>query len=168
MTSHPPEMTGTRTDAIRQLLAERVRDEPEFRRRRTRRRILTWGGIGLVTIGGLSTAGSILFGQAPITDHAIVHCLSSTVPQANGEFPGSAATVAHLGGPGRVDDALELCTEMWRQGVLSGPVDPLRSTYTPQAFIPEMQVCVMRDGTAAVAPSDDPAICQSLGMASAE
>lgn len=165
MTSQEPRMTEARTDAIRDLLAENIRDEPEFRRRRTRRRLLVWGGIGLVTIGGLSTAGSVLLRDAPVTDQSIVQCFSSTVANADGTFPGSGATVATKDGPGRVDDALALCTEMWRHGVLSGNFDPTAATYAPEETeVPALQVCVMRDGTAAVVPSEEAGICQALGM----
>ena len=165
MTSHEPEMTEARTEAIRDLLAQTIRDEPELRRRRTRRRLLVWGGIGLLTVGGLSTAGSVLFREAAITDQSIVQCFSSTVPNPDGSFPGSGATVATKDGPGRVDDALALCTEMWRQGVLSPGFDPVAPPQEPdETRIPDLQVCVMRDGIAAVVPSDDASICQSLGM----
>ncbi|MET4582961.1 hypothetical protein ABIE21_002471 [Conyzicola nivalis] len=165
MPSQDPKMTEVRTDAIRGLLAETIRDEPEFRRRRIRRRLLIWGGVGLITIGGLSTAGSVLFGDAPLTDQSIVQCFSSTVPNADGTFPGSGATVATKDGPGRVDDALALCSEMWRHGILSSGYDPTAATYAPEETeVPALQVCVMRDGTAAVVPSEDAAICQALGM----
>jgi len=169
MTPEEPQMTPARTDAIRDLLAERVRDEPELRRRRLRRRLLVWGGVGVFAIGGLSTAGSILFGSAPVTDKALVYCLSSVEPQADGSYLSSAATMADPDGPGRVDDALELCGEMWRHGLLDGSTDPTAATYSPDEFeVPELQVCVRRDGAAAVVPSDDDAICQTLGMATEE
>lgn len=169
MNQYEPEMTPARTDAIRDLLADRIRNEPEFRRRRARRRWLIWGGIGVFAIGGLSTAGSILFNDAPITDKSLVYCLTSIVPEADGSYPSSAATIADPDGPGRVDDALQLCGDMWRNGILSGLVDPTAPTYAPTGIeVPELQVCVMRDGAAAVVPSESDAICQSLGMSDVE
>lgn len=169
MHNQEPEMTPARTDAIRELLASQIRDEPELRRRRARRRWLVWGGIGIFVIGGLGTAGSILFGDAPVTDKSIVYCLSSTIPQADGSYPSSAATIADPDGPGRVDDALALCGDMWRHGILDAEFDPTATTYAPTQFpVPELQVCVMRDGAAAVVPSENVAICQTLGMSTLE
>lgn len=96
-----------------------------------------------------------------------MHCLSSTTRGANGTYPGSSATIADGDGPGRVDDARALCAEMWEQGVLSPTVDPTAPTHTP-GVVPPLQVCVMRDGTAAVVPSNTASVCQSLGMSSLE
>ncbi len=110
-----------------------------------------------------------MFHAAPITDVSIVHCLSSIVPSADGTYPGSSATIADGAGPGRVDDALALCRQMWQQGILRGPVDPVAPTHSPgNVEVPNLQVCVMRDGTAAVVPSDNSAVCHSIGMAPLE
>lgn len=166
MTPGEPEMTDQRTEAIRNLLAARVRDEPEIRRHKIRRRLLLWGGAGILGVAALTTGSALLFNAAPVTDISIVHCLSSIVPAADGTYPGSSATIADGTGPGRVDDALDLCRQMWQQGILSGPVDPIAPTHSPtNVEVPSLQVCVMRDGTAAVVPSDNSATCQSLGMA---
>lgn len=167
MTPDEPEMSETRTHAIRELLARRIRDEPAIRRTRVRRRIAVWGGAGLAGAVALTTGAAILFGSAPVTDTTIVHCLSSTTRGADGTYPGSSATIADGDGPGRVDDARALCAQMWEQGVLSSTVDPTAPTQSP-GVVPPLQVCVMRDGTAAVAPSSNASVCQSLGMASLE
>ncbi len=104
-----------------------------------------------------------------MTDKTIVHCLSSAIRGPNGTYPGSSATIADGAGPGRVDDAIALCSQMWQQGVLSGTVDPTAPTQTPgNITVPPLQVCVMRDGTAAVVPSENPSVCQSLGLAPLE
>lgn len=162
-----PMMTDTRTEAIRALLAARVRYEPEIRRYRMRRRIFVWGGIGVLGTAALTTGAALLFQAAPVTDMTIVHCLSSMVPSADGTYPGSSATIAADTGPGHVDDALALCGQMWQQGILGNSVDPVAPTQGPEVIkIPPLQVCVMRDGTAAVVPSDVSAVCQSLGMSS--
>ena len=162
-----PEMSEPRAQAIREILAQRIRDEPSIRRRRIRRPIAIWGVVGLVTAGALTTGAAILFGSTPVTDRTIVHCLSSTTRSPDGSYPGSSATIAEDNGPGRVDDALALCTQMREQGVLSATVDPTAPTHSP-GTAPTLQVCVMRDGTAAVVPSEVAAVCQSLGMSSIE
>ena len=123
--------------------------------------------MSLVGAVALTTGAAIVFGSAPVTDTTIVHCLSSTVRNVDGTYPGSSATIADGNGPGRVDDARALCAQMWEQGVLSPTVDPTAPTQGPGA-VPQLQVCVMRDGTAAVVPSSTPTVCQSLGMASLE
>ena len=165
MTRNEPEMSEPRTQAIRELLAARIRDEPAIRRRRLRRRIALWCSAGLVGGAALTTGAAILFGSAPVTDKTIVHCLSDTTRGADGTYPGSSATIADGNGPGRVDDALALCAQMWEQGVLSPTIDPTAPTHSP-GTVPPLQVCVMRDGTAAVVPSSNDSVCQSLGMAS--
>ncbi|MEV7694010.1 hypothetical protein AB0N73_11855 [Microbacterium sp. NPDC089189] len=160
-------MSETRTRAIRELLAQRIRDDPAIRRKRLRRRIAVWGSAGLVGAVALTTGAAILFGATPVTDKTIVHCLSSTIRDADGTYPGSSATIADGNGPGRVDDALALCAQMWKQGALNPSVDPTAPTQSP-GMVPPLQVCVMRDGTAAVVPSSSASVCQSLGMASLE
>ena len=167
MTPNEPEMSVERTQAIRELLAQRIRDEPAVRRTRRRRRIVLWSSVGLVGAATLTTAAAIVFGSAPVTDTTIVHCLSSTTRGADGSYPGSSATIADRDGPGRVDDARALCAQMWEQGVLSPTVEPTAPTQSP-GTVPPLQVCVMRDGTAAVVPSNNASVCQSLGMASLE
>jgi hypothetical protein len=158
-------MSEKRTQAMREILAQRIRDEPAARRTRLRRRLALWGGAGLIGTAVLSTGAAFLFGSAPVTDTTIVHCLSSTTRTADGTYPGSAATIADGNGPGRVDDALALCAQMWQQGALSPNADPTAPTRSP-GQVPPLQVCVMRDGTAAVVPSSTATVCQSLGMAS--
>jgi hypothetical protein len=157
-------MSESRTQAIRELLAQRIRDEPAIRRKRARRRVAVWGSVGVVGAVALTTGAAVLLGSAPVTNDTIVHCLSSTTRDADGVYPGSSATIADGSGPGRVDDALSLCSQMWEQGVLSPTVDPIAPTHAP-GLVPPLQVCVMRDGSAAVVPSSSDTVCQSLGMA---
>lgn len=168
MQSDEPRMTEERTEAIRQLLAQHIREEPELRRRRLRRRALVWGGVGLVLAGGLTTGAAVLFGSSPVTNTTIVHCLSSPTRNADGSLPGSSASISDGAGPGAVRDALALCTEMWRQGVLSDGVNPTSPTQHPGVVPPVLQVCVLKDGSAAVVPSESGTVCQSLGLARPE
>ncbi len=166
MTPAEPEMSEVRTQAMRKLLAARIRSEPAIRQRRVRRRLAIFGGLGALTVGLAATGAAVLLGAGPVTDTTIVHCLSSTTRGPNGTYPGSSATIADGTGPGRVDDAIALCSQMWQQGILSGTLDPTAPTQTPgDTPVPPLQVCVMRDGTAAVVPSGNRSVCQSLGLA---
>lgn len=167
MRSQEPEMSEPRTRAIRELLAQRIREEPAIRRRRMRRRVTVWGSVGVVGAVALTTGAAVLLGSAPVTDNTIVHCLSSTTRDADGNYPGSSATIASGNGPGRVDDAVSLCSQMWERGVLGPSIDPTAPTHAP-GQVPPLQVCVMRDGSAAVVPSVTGTVCQSLGMATLE
>lgn len=160
-----PEMRPARTAAIRDLLLDSLRTDPSVRARRTRRRVLLWSGVGAVVIGGGVTAGAILVGSAPVSNTELVHCLSSATQNADGTYPGSQATVATPSGQGRVHDALELCTQLWLQGVLDEDFDPSATSNRPGTVPSELQVCVMRDGSAAVVPGDAPTVCQRIGLA---
>lgn len=131
MSGNQPEMSDARTEAIRRLLADRVRSEPALRRRTLKVRVLVWGGIGLLAAGATATGASVLLDAARVNDKTIVHCLSSTTRGANGEYDGSSATIAEEFGPGRVDDAIALCTQMWEQGVLGSNVDPTAPARDP-------------------------------------
>ncbi|MBO0982689.1 hypothetical protein [Rathayibacter sp. SD072] len=166
MTPEEPMMSEPRVEAMRRILAQQVRDEPELRRKRRRQKFVLWGGVGALTVGLATTGATMLLNEAEVTDRSIVHCLSSTTPNLDGSYPGSAATIAESEGPGRVDDALALCTQMWQQGVLSTDVDPTAPTQEGEdAAVPALQVCVMRDGTAAVVPGESDSTCQMVGMA---
>lgn len=51
-----------------------------------------------------------------------------------------------------------LCRAVWAQGPLADQADPPGS-------VPPLQACVNQEGTFVVFPSDDPAVCQRLGLA---
>jgi hypothetical protein len=55
-----PEMTPERDAAIRAMLVEHVRTDPAEQAQRRRRRLLGWGGIGVLAIGAAATAGAVL------------------------------------------------------------------------------------------------------------
>lgn len=71
------------------------------------------------------------------------------------------------GAPRGSADALELCSAMWRSGVIGqdqSPDDPNGNNYA----VPELQACVRKDGVSAVFPSQDIGICEDLGLQGAE
>lgn len=160
-----PEMRPERTAAIERMLVENIRNEPRTRAVWGRRRALAWTGIGIGFIAAATTAGALLLGSQEVSDTEIVHCASRAEVTANGELPGSAATItADSSRPGRVADALGLCTEMWSSGALEPGFDPLRADNPPGNVPADLTVCVMGDGSAAVVPGRA-GVCETLGLA---
>lgn len=102
-----------------------------------------------------------------MSETAIVHCYSSTIPNAYGAYPGSSAIIADNNGRGQSREALALCTAMWEQGALAEGFDPITPTNVP-GIVPEVRVCVMRDGSAAVVPGESSRVCQTVGLAPLE
>ena len=54
---------------------------------------------------------------------------------------------------------------MWEQGVLNDGYDPLKPTNPPGTVPAGLQVCVMKDGSAAVVPGTSKNLCQAIGLA---
>lgn len=161
-----PEMDHGRDAAIRAILLEEVRQEPVRREARKRRNWWIAGGITLAVAGVGATAGGIALEAQRASNAQYVFCLKSETRGANGSYPGAVgATLASTDGQGRVDDAVELCSQMWLDGFFEADYDPL-ATNNPRGQVPEhFEVCVMADGAAAVVPSDKPTTCSRLGMA---
>jgi hypothetical protein len=157
-------MNPERVNAMREVLLLAIQDEPQLRARRIRRRIAILAGVGILVTGGAVTAGVMVLQSSQVSNTELVHCLSSTDRNPDGTYPGSQATIASGEGPGRVDDALALCTQMWQQGVLQKGFEPTEPNNSP-GTLPTLQLCVMGDGSAAVVPSDTPSICQTIGLA---
>ena len=161
-------MRPERDAAIRAMLVEQVRDAPEVKAARRRRNWMIWSGAGVLAIGLGATAGAVVLQSTQVSNRQIVHCLSSDQRAADGSYPGSQASLASTDEQGRVDDAVELCTLMWEQGVFEDGFDPTSTTNPPGEVPPAFQLCVMPDGSAAVVPSDEPAVCSRLGLAPLE
>lgn len=159
-----PEMRPERSDAIRALLLDTIREQPARQARMRRRRWFTWGGVGILTLGIAATAGAIAVDSLKVSNETIVHCLRSDERAADGSYPSASASIADASGEGRVDDAIDLCTQMWAAGVFEPGYDPT-SLDNPPAVVPDFQVCVMPDGSAAVVPSSNRTICQAIGLA---
>lgn len=164
MNSVKPEMTPERTDAIRGLLLHSLRNEPARRIQRQRRRIVV-SVAGFFLVAGVATTGAtVLLQEKSVENTAIVHCYSSTSADPDGTYPGSSATIADSNGRGQARDALTLCTAMWEQGVFANGFEPTTPANEP-GVVPELQVCVMRDGSAAVVPGESANVCQIVGLA---
>jgi hypothetical protein len=161
-----PEMNATRDAAIRAMLFETVRQEPQRRVARKRRNWWIAGGITLAVAGVGTTAGGIVLVAQRASNSQYVFCLASDTRGVNGSFPGAVgASLASSDGRGRVEDAVELCSQMWLDGFFEQGYEPL-ATGNPAGRVPEnFEVCVMEDGAAAVVPSDLTTVCNRLGMA---
>lgn len=160
-----PPMNEERARALRALVLEHVRDTPERRRQTIRRRTLTWGVLGVVALGGAGVAAAAVVDARSVTNSAYVTCMAAPERGPNGSYPGATATVAHDNGPGRIDDAISVCQDIWREGTLDEDYDPLSVTNEPGSVPADLQVCVMRDGSAAVVPTANENICDALGLA---
>lgn len=166
MSSTEPQMTPARAAAIRSMLVQHVQEEPALARARRRVRWI-WAGLGGLAVCGAAAVGATAVQEArTVSNELNVHCASSSSPNQDGTFPGSAATIATDDERGRVTDAKTLCTQMWEGGVLEQSVDPKAPVLSPGEAPADLQVCVMRDGSAAVVPSSNPGICPNLGLAS--
>lgn len=163
-----PEMRPEREKAIRALVLERVAQSREIAARKHRRKWFVWGGIGLLTVGVGSTAAGIVLHSQAVSNEQIVHCLSSEQRAADGSYPGAMASTASSDQVGRVDDAVEICSMMWKQGALTQGFDPTSATNAPGQVPAAFVVCVMPDGSAAVVPSAQPGVCTRLGLAPLE
>lgn len=158
-------MAPHRIDQIRKLVAENIRAE-HSRKQRRRKRLAVIGTVGgTILFAGIATGAALIIEAQSISNRTIVHCLSSASRNFDGSYPGSSATIEHDSGQGRVEDAVELCSEMWKQGAMSDSADPLDASPSPGVVPRSFTVCVMRDGSAAVVPTESENVCDTLGLA---
>lgn len=161
-----PDMQEPVADGLRQILMKHIAEEPERRFRRNRRRLALWGGSALLVLGGAGIAGAAVLEAQTVSNAGYVTCMASPERGPNGSYPGITASIAHNNGPGRVDDAMALCRGMWSDGLFEPGYDELAIDNPPGRVPEEFQVCVMKDGSAAVVPSNNEAVCGTIGLAS--
>ncbi|THG33251.1 hypothetical protein [Naasia lichenicola] len=163
-----PTMRPDRVDAIEAMLLENVRTSPQTESHTRRRRIAIVSVLaGSLVLAG-TTAGAVLLNGQTVTDKTIVQCASSAERNADGSLPGSASAIsADSVGAGRIDDAIAVCSDMWRQGVLQPGFDPVATPNGSGTVPDDLTVCVMSDGSAAVVPGRA-GICESIGLAPIE
>ncbi|WP_127794721.1 hypothetical protein [Agromyces sp. LHK192] len=162
-------MDPGRDAAIRALLLEEIRQEPTRHSVRRRRNWWIAGGIAFAVAGVGATAGGIVLEAQRASNAKYVFCLKSDTRAADGSYPGAVGgTIASDDGRGRVENAVELCSQMWVDGLFEPDYDPVATSNPPGRVPAQLEVCVMPDGAAAVVPSDTPTICNRLGMAPLE
>lgn len=165
------EFTPGRRRRTRDALVQHVELDLGHRRKRRPWRIV----LPAVLIAGIGvTAGIALL--APVTEANYVHCLARAELGDDGSYPGTRVVVGSQtdDGPIAISDAIAACTQVWRDGGLDAddpdglpgdpgtpppPPDPDRDSPVP----PELTVCVLRDGSAAVVPGDRD-VCLTLGL----
>lgn len=156
-----------REAAIRGLVLGHVEESRERNARRRRHRWYAWGGVGLV-VAGLGATAAVVWPQSQlVSNDQLVHCLrAEALP--DGERPDAMAYIAFADDAERAEHAVEVCTMMWGQGSFETGFDPMSLT-NPPGVVPESFVlCRMGDGSTAVVPSSEPAICSRLGLTTLE
>ena len=111
--------------------------------------------------GGIAAATNLLR-PAPVTNLAVAHCYTLDQIGTNG------TDVSAVGAPGsvaQVDDALETCQMLWREGFLTAGAPRAIRVIGPITVraVPSLVVCTMTNGTAGVFPGDS-ATCGTLGL----
>lgn len=117
----------------------------------------------------VGTTGALSAATSEVTESAYVACFARAEKGLDGSSPGTTIAQATTGkgrdisGPDPIADPLGTCRSMWEQGVLT-PDTQSGTVGTATSFVPELHVCVMPDGTAAVLPGDA-GVCGTLGFA---
>jgi hypothetical protein len=129
------------------------------RRRRRRAAIIAGAVVGIGAIG-VGTAAALGVFSAPPTDRSAGYCYATTdLPDRSANF---GFTIAYPPGQtGTTQDdaasqAMEICTDAWRQGRLSTTSPKVRPPQ-PQPWnhpVPPLIVCVLDSGQVAVLPGD--------------
>lgn len=177
-TTKDPGFNEHRSEAIRNLLVNTAqKGTAENRRYKTTRR--AWIIVPSAALALALTGGTVALMQAQVSDKNQVHCFARA-ERSGSSFPGTTMTVLQgtTGDPNvgandtppavPIEDALALCTDMWKQHALDASVpngapamqiDPKFSHPVPSP----LTVCVW-DGRAAVIPGG-PNVCAKLGLA---
>jgi hypothetical protein len=135
---------------------------------RGRRRVIVAGG-ALVVAGAVAAAGVVAVNSREASDRNSVQCHTTLDVGSGDDFAGSSIALARSGsgpeaGPIPIDDAVGSCRIPWSQGVLRlGEARPFGPSETPFP-VPHLIGCVNSKGVAAVFPSSNPAVCDSLGL----
>ncbi|ANF30726.1 hypothetical protein A0130_02665 [Leifsonia xyli] len=166
-----PATQQERRAAIREALVT-VAEKNTAANRRLRNIRRAWILIPTAAAAVALTAGGLAFAQyANVTDKSNVACFARAELDPFGNFPGTHAAVADESGngPASVEDARALCSDLWAQNILdaqtpngTAPHDAYDRSFS-HPVPPELAVCVMHDGTAAVVPGDD-SVCAKLGL----
>lgn len=141
--------------------------------RRHRRRPLLIAASAVVVAAGTS-AGAYAYVQhsQPVTDTNDARCYTvaslSAGPQSYTTI--AQATRAGSSRPAQVNNAVSVCTALWRQGILHPGPQGARGRAIPgpagPSQVPPLVACVLPGGTAAVFPGT-PSTCVTLGLPNA-
>jgi hypothetical protein len=130
---------------------------------RWRRRFIL--GIAIAAVLGGAATGITLLRSSPVTDRNTARCYTSADVGKGEVFSGT--TVAVPGVPGskaQVDNALSLCSDLWRQGfLLPGTAGMQRPAPKTNNAVPPLTACVLPSGIAGIFPGDSQT-CEALGL----
>ena len=158
-------LSDHRVAAVRRLLESEV-----SRSRRPRKRLLITVGATLVAAGAGAAGYAYTAHTAPVTDKSEASCYTVASLSAGPESFTQVGEATRAGSPTRaqVDNALSVCADFWRQGILSPGPDGARGLPNPAGRhpVPSLVACVLPDGTAAVFPGTR-STCAALNLPNA-
>ncbi len=125
-------------------------------------------GAGAVVVLGTSAAAAVTYAHyQSVTNNTEARCYT-VASMAGGDHYTTIAAAAPPGSVGRVDHALSVCGDLWREGFLRtgapGIVRPVNTSFNHR--VPALVVCTTPDGTAAVFPGKA-GTCAKLGLPAA-
>ncbi len=150
MTFHPPDFGRMRNDLMRQIDLQRMR-------RRARRRAAVFVGAGLVV--AVATGAAVIALASPELRENAAYCYEDASENSRVQPVGDPSAV----GGDRVDRAIELCRSVWRVGLIGVHGDGARPGDGRVYPVPDLFVCLQRDGTLAVFPQRPGVTCAALG-----
>ena len=154
-----------RVTAMRQLLESEI-----SRSHRSPRPMFI--GIGAVIVAASAGAAGYAYAArtAPVTDKNVASCYTVASLSAGPESFTQFAQATRAGSPTRaqIDNALSVCADFWRQGILRPGPDGARGAPNPAGNypVPALVTCVLPDGTAAVFPGKH-GTCATLNLPNA-
>lgn len=138
--------------------------------RRTRRKRLVFLAAGVTAAAVLSGTAAIVLASRPVTDRTIAECRSYS--EDGTSLPGTDVSNATRNGePGSIEDAVGMCADFWRAGLLRRDVPGIEP---PENWdgqldgpfpVPPLTACTREDGAAVVVVGDDPQACRAAGYA---
>jgi len=140
-----------RVTAMRQLLESEI-----SRSHRSPRPMFI--GIGAVIVAASAGAAGYAYTArtAPVTDKNVASCYTVASLSAGPRSFTQFAQATRAGSPttAQIDNALSVCADFWRQGILHPGPDGARGAPNPAGNypVPALVACVLADGTAAVFP----------------
>jgi hypothetical protein len=157
----PPALPARKRAAARAQLEEVVARSARRRRQRSGFAAVT----GAVVVLGTSAAAVTYVHYQSVTNKSEARCYS-VASTAGGDRHMTIAAAGAPGSVGRVDHALSVCGDLWREGFLRtgapGIVRPVNTSFNHR--VPALVVCTMSDGSAAVFPGKA-GTCAKLGLA---
>jgi len=143
-------------------------DAAPRRDRRRRTRLVAIGVAGAAVLG--ATAAAIVVASRPVTEFGSVECRSYAT-NGTSLIGTEVSNATRSGEPGTITDAVGMCADFWRAGVLRRDVagiDPPENwdgQLGGSAPVPPLTGCTREDGVAVVVVGEDGEACRAAGYA---